>query len=87
MKAQVKFYPSKDKAKAAQIEILGTLGTDKPLGSGDAFVIISFRGVGTWLSVEEALGLGLTEADLKASIEAPQEFEIKLQKPPVRAKE
>lgn len=81
MKAHIRFYPSRDEAKTAQLEILGI---DKPLGPGDAFIIISFRGVGTWLSVQEALGMGLTEADLRASIEFPQKFELKLQKPPAR---
>lgn len=76
MKAKIRFYP-RGMPKTKQLEILGTDGArgfDKP------FVLITFDGVGTGISIQAALDMGLTEADLKAAVETPQEFDVKLQK-------
>lgn len=47
-------------------------------------VIVSFRGVGVELSVEEALEWGLSAEDLRAAAREPQEFEVKLLRIPER---
>lgn len=78
MKAKIKFYPH-GMSKGDQFKLLGT---DAAKGWDRLFVMFSLigAGIGTGISIQAALDMGLTEADLKASVEAPQEFDVKLQK-------
>lgn len=41
-------------------------------------VVVTFRGVGVELSIDEALELGLSSQDLKAAASGPQEYRITL---------
>lgn len=76
MKARIRFYPR----GMTEDEQLKILGADADVGWGEPFVIVSFPGIGIGVSINEALAMGLTDADLKAAREAPQEFEVKLLK-------
>lgn len=78
MKVKVRAY-LQGMEPGEQSQILGTeanLGWDKPI------VILSFDGAGAGISVQEALDMGLTEDDLRAANDEPQEFEIRLKRIP-----
>lgn len=78
MKARVSFYPEGLPPKV-QLKILGK---DEDIGLSDASVLLDFfeHGIGTILTLTEALSLGLTAQDLKAAAREAQEYTVLLQK-------
>lgn len=77
MKASVRFYPEHSARNKAR-ELFGAIIPDNK----EAFVIVTFEGQGTglYLSVDEALELGLEQEELWKAAEMPQEYQITLTK-------
>lgn len=75
MKALVKFYPEHTARKKAQ-ELFGAIIPDNK----EAFAIVTFKGqgVGLYLSINEALELGLGYEELWKAAKEQQEYRITL---------
>ncbi|MBA7672727.1 hypothetical protein ES703_80914 [subsurface metagenome] len=74
MVVQVRIY-SKGMKRRKQVKLLGT---EADLGWDIPFAILTFNHVGTGVSIQEVLDMGLTNADIKSASKEPQEFGIKL---------